>query len=278
MRRCLVCGGELINSKLKGLVECKDCGFITTDILLSEDEIKKLYSEGYYNGEEYDDYLRDEKMISRQFSKRLDTIDRLCSGIERVLEIGCAYGFFLREASKRYKYVQGIDVSETAVRYAKEELGMNACCGDFYSEFSDTNFDLVCLWDTIEHIQNPDKYIEKIGNIQNKNGYICITTGDIGSMNAKIRGRKWRQIHPPTHLHYFSIKSITQLLRNNGYEVIYKTHIPTVVNLQTAFYTILCIKSDHKKLWSILSKLRVFNLNVRLKLFDYMFVIARKMI
>lgn len=276
MHKCMICGSMLKESKLKGLVECPSCGFITTDIKLSAEDIKKLYSSGYYNGEEYDNYLRDEKMISHQFNKRLDKIEKVCSGIDKVLEIGCAYGFFLREASKRFGEVEGIDVSAVAVEYAKNELKMNAQTMEFYSEFTGGGtYDLVCLWDTIEHLQAPDKYLDKISEMQNKGGYICITTGDIGSLVAKVRGRKWRQIHPPTHLHYFSTKTLSRLLYNKGYKVIYCSHIPTEVCLSTALYTCLVLKKNHTKIWKVISKFPL-SFPIRIKLFDYMFVIAEK--
>ena len=48
-----------------------------------------------------------------------------------------------------------------------------------------------------------------------------MTTGDIGSLMARWRGARWRQIHPPTHLHYFSKLTLAQLLERHGFTVAY---------------------------------------------------------
>ena len=46
---------------------------------------------------------------------------------------------------------------------------------------------------------------------------LALTTGDIGSVNARLRGHKWRMIHPPTHLHYFSAETMKALLDRHGF-------------------------------------------------------------
>ncbi len=64
-----------------------------------------------------------------------------------------------------------------------------------------------------------NKYISKISNEIGSNGRLYITTGDIESWLSKIQKKKWRLIHPPSHLHYFSKKTITQLLEASDFIV-----------------------------------------------------------
>ena len=52
------------------------------------------------------------------------------------------------------------------------------------------------------------------------NGHLFITTGDIDSKLAKSQGSRWRMIHPPSHLQYFSKNTLTKLLNSKGFEVI----------------------------------------------------------
>jgi hypothetical protein len=49
---------------------------------------------------------------------------------------------------------------------------------------------------------------------------LFVTTGDIGSTLARWRGSRWRLIHPPTHLHYFSRETVTRLLSRYGLQVV----------------------------------------------------------
>lgn len=276
MEKCLVCGTHLSKHRFVGLLECEKCGFITADVTLKEDEIKRLYSEGYYNGEEYEDYLRDEAILCKQFNNRLDTIQKYKKNIDSVLELGCAYGFFLREASKRFKHVKGIDVAEAAVNYASNVLNMEAYVGDYYTEFPEESFDLVCMWDTIEHLQYPELYLDKISRNQKAGDMLCVTTGDIGSFLARIQGRKWRQIHPPTHLQYFSLKTLTKFLEKYNYKIVHQEYIPTEVCINTILYTYLCLRSNHKKIFDVLSKMPFTKMSIKVKLFDYMFLVAEK--
>ena len=62
-------------------------------------------------------------------------------------------------------------------------------------------------------------YGEKAYEVLKPGGRLFLTTGDIGSWVARIQGPRWRLIHPPTHLHYFSKATITRLLTGLGFSV-----------------------------------------------------------
>lgn len=277
-KKCIVCGGRLVSGSLQGLLVCERCGFITTDLEISEEEIKRLYSANYYNGEEYANYILDKFIIQKNFKKRLKHIEKYLNNTReaKLFEIGCAYGFFLQVAGQKFDKVAGIDISSEAITYARNTLKMEAYAGDFLAFENNEIYDVVCMWDTIEHLQSPELYIEKIYRILGNNGLICITTGDIGSLNARIRGQKWRQIHPPTHLHYFSRKTLKELLERKGFKVLNVSYPANILSLNTVLYTILCLKLKYKKLYVFLDKLKVTRVNIKINLHDFMFVIAQK--
>ena len=87
-------------------------------------------------------------------------------------------------------------------------------------------YDFFRLWDVIEHLKDPNKYIDRISELSNKDS-INATTGNIESLNSKIFGENWRLIHPPTHLHYFSYNSIKTLLE----KIILKLFILSTVDI-----------------------------------------------
>jgi SAM-dependent methyltransferase len=86
--------------------------------------------------------------------------------------------------------------------------------------FEPDSFDAVCMWDTIEHLPNPRDFLCAARRVLKRQGHLYLTTGDAGSLNARVRGRRWRQIHPPSHLQYFSRRTITELLRQCGFQVV----------------------------------------------------------
>src|SRR5205823_6020812 len=154
----------------------------------------------------YKDYVAERPLIEKHFRIRLKQLLRFVPNAagKRLFEIGCAYGFFLSVAREHFAAVEGIDISEDAAGYAATTLKLPVHIGDFADHEFRNSPDVLCLWDTIEHVKDPDLYLEKCSRHMRPGGVIAITTGDIGSPIARFRGRRWRQIHPPTHLHYFS--------------------------------------------------------------------------
>ena len=217
---CSVCGGNDHFTKWSVLLECQDCGFVFYD-KADPDELAKLYDTDYFHGGEYIDYLSQELALRRSMRRHLEQMASHNALGEQLLEIGSAYGFFLDEAKTLIRDPLGIDVASEPVRNAVDRLGVKAVCGDFLiHDFGNATFDNVCMWDTIEHLTRPDKYVQRAADLLKSSGYLFITTGDLTALNARIRGRNWRQIHPPTHVSYFSRNTMTRMLENNGFEVI----------------------------------------------------------
>jgi SAM-dependent methyltransferase len=275
---CLVCGGAYGRSPLPGLLQCARCGFISADVELSDAEIRGLYAEDYFKGAEYLDYVADRATIQKHFRARLRRLLRYVPdpANRRLFEIGAAYGFFLDVARERFQHVSGIDISADAVRYAREELGLAVEAGDFLDHPVAGGLDVVCLWDTIEHLQHPDRYVEKIAAEMAPGGVIAVTTGDISSRVARWRGAKWRQIHPPTHLHYFSRQSLTRLLERCGFSVSYIGYDGGYRSADMMAYILLAIKRDRADLYRVLKRTGLLNWTLYLNLYDIMYVIARR--
>jgi 2-polyprenyl-3-methyl-5-hydroxy-6-metoxy-1,4-benzoquinol methylase len=134
--------------------------------------------------------------------------------------VGCAYGLFLDEARARFDRVTGIDVTDVPLEHARNVLRLDARRGDFLTaELGPEPFDVVCMWDTIEHLPGPDRFVARAFALLRPGGSLFLTTGDIGALNARLRGPNWRQIHPPSHLNYFSRATMTRMLERVGFEV-----------------------------------------------------------
>src|SRR5689334_9844759 len=134
MRECLVCNNtDFIPLYDNTLLKCQRCGFVTANLEISDEELKKIYNLNYFRGEEYLNYLEDKEIIQKNFTRRLKVIFSKVpkEKIRNSLEIGCAYGFFgevlIRAVPTAYK---GVDVSEEGVDYARG-LGLNASTGDY---------------------------------------------------------------------------------------------------------------------------------------------------
>jgi SAM-dependent methyltransferase len=217
---CLVCGSDAgFDPTLDTLARCRRCGFVTYHGA-SDVEPRALYDEAYFHGAEYPDYRGQEPAIRRSMRRHLRQMQRWAPLRGALLEIGCAYGFFLAEARAHFRRVVGTDVSDAALSHARDTLRLDVRPGDFPSlDLGAERFDAVCLWDTLEHLDRPDAYLRRAHELLVPGGFVFLTTGDVGSWNARLRGARWRLIHPPTHLHYFSRRTVTRLLERTGFRV-----------------------------------------------------------
>jgi SAM-dependent methyltransferase len=137
-----------------------------------------------------------------------------------LFEVGAAYGFFLDEANALYGSTRGIEISQAAADRARQAYGANVAVGDFTAlDATREKVDVVCLWDTIEHVPGPDHFVGKAHELLSGGGWLFLTTGDLSSLNARVRGSRWRQIHPPSHVNYFSRATIRRLLTRLGFRV-----------------------------------------------------------
>ena len=114
----------------ESLARCNACGLIRAAEFPSADELCDLYSDEYFNGNEYGDYLADRICHEKNFSRRLRMM-RTITRVEEVLEIGCAHGLWVKYLNDQGIAATGIDISTSAVSYAVDELGVNAIPGDF---------------------------------------------------------------------------------------------------------------------------------------------------
>ncbi|NWJ47616.1 MAG: class I SAM-dependent methyltransferase [Chloroflexi bacterium] len=276
---CIVCKNRQFSPLYKGVVKCEECGHSTADMELSDEELFTIYKKNYFFGEEYSDYLGDRKLFQRNFRLRFKTLQRFLQAERHksLLEIGCAYGFFLEIAQPYFEIAKGIDITEDGVKYAHDVLKLDCIQADFLTHpINEQSFDVVCMWDTIEHLRNPHLYIEKFAKNMPKGGLLAITTGDLDSFNSRFRREKWRLIHPPTHLHYFSRKTLQKMLSNYGYEVTYNQYCGNYRSIQHAAHNLLVLGYNKPDLYSSIMKIGLTNLPLYFNLFDITYTIARK--
>jgi SAM-dependent methyltransferase len=274
---CLVCGGAYRPSRLPGLFQCASCGFVSADLSIGDEELKALYAESYFIDGEYGNYAEDEGALKLNFDRRIDVLRRIVPGLDQcsLYEIGCAYGFFLEQVAPHVRCAAGIDISDEAVRFARETRGLAAESGDYLAT-AIAPVDVIVLWDTIEHLKRPDLVLAKAARDLKPGGFVALTTGDIRSINARLRGRHWRMIHPPTHLHYFSVDTMSRLLARCGFEIAHVSHPGFARKIRYILYILMVSRWKHEQLFRRVERLPGLDLTLTLNLFDIMFVVARK--
>lgn len=273
---CLVCAHQGLEPFLDLLLKCPQCGFVTARLDEPVDA-RRLYQGDYFSGEEYLDYRADEAVLKRNFRRRLkEILARRSQG--RLLEIGAAYGFFLDLARQHFQ-VLGFELNPAAARHARDSLRLDVRTDDFLqsNEASiDGKVDVTVMWDVIEHLERPDRFLARIAELSNPGALLYLTTGDIGSRMARWRGRKWRLIHPPSHLHYFDRGTIARLLADHGFEVLDICSIGVARSLRQILYSVLALGLKLPAAYRAAEKVVPASWGVTINTFDIMRVIARR--
>jgi SAM-dependent methyltransferase len=277
--RCVVCQGARWRPYWRGLLECTSCGHLFADLKLGKEELFELYQEGYFRGDEYSDYAADKRTIQENARLRWKVLRRFIDRKQhrRLFEVGCAYGFFLDVVRSEFESVSGIDVSRAALQHARNELGLDVIEGDLASiDLGGRQFDVVCMWDCIEHLRDPDRYVQRLARRMAPGALLAVTTGDIRSLNARLRGRHWRLIHPPTHVHYFSKVTLVQMFERYGFSVRYARYCGFYRSLDGVAHGLLSLGRGKSRLHGAVENSRLARLDFYLNLYDIVYAIFEK--
>lgn len=209
-------------------------------------QVKDFYGYDYFHGGDYYDYLSAEKIIKKNFSRFIHRLLEIRpSGV--LLEMGCAYGFFL-DLAKRYWDVTGVDVAPDVIAALKKRSSHTVHCGDIsLLDLAISHYDWTVGWDMIEHVDEPRRVVRRCFDLLRPGGYLAFTTGDVSSWAARLCGHHWRLLTPPSHLTFFSKEGMRKMLRTEGFD-----HI----KFQTVGYE----RPLDFMLFRLLGKLRYLNL------------------
>jgi SAM-dependent methyltransferase len=218
---CPACGRMTPHRRLYAkngceILRCDSCGIGRTET--RDFDPSAYYTDDYFAGahaDGYADYRGAEPVLRREFAREVDFIRRhVPSG--RLLDVGCAYGFFLQEA-KRHFAVAGIEIAAEAAAHARAN-GLNVLTGvatpDMMARLG--TFDVIVMLDVIEHVPDPHETIALCAQHLAPGGIMVLTTGDFGSPVARLTGASWRLMTPPQHLWFFTRESMARLAGRAG--------------------------------------------------------------
>lgn len=223
--------GYRFNGRWLGGYGCPVCGIIFLHPQPTPDELAKMYSKEYFEGDfrcgHAGSYYDEATQRSLADQNLITTIQQYKAG-GKFLEIGCAGGAFLNAARKAGYDVQGIEFSHDAAALAREKYGLNVITGDVLDGmFRGDTFDVVFMGDVLEHLPDPLATCREIHRIMAPDGVLVIECpmqtntlfSRIGFAAYGLLGWKATVNMPPYHLFEFRSPSMRALLGRAGFEI-----------------------------------------------------------
>jgi 2-polyprenyl-3-methyl-5-hydroxy-6-metoxy-1,4-benzoquinol methylase len=186
--------------------------------LLTTPEVQGLIEaqyDGHYAGFRVDPYFN--AVVSEELEQRLAAI---VPPPATLLDVGCGNGEFLSLAKAARYTACGIDVSEAAAEGCRQR-GLEVNAGDFLSRTFDQQFDIITLWDVMEHLRSPGDFARRAASLLAPDGVLLLKIPSKGSLNFSllrlVSGRGGLLLGAPGHIQFFSESSLRRLLARTGF-------------------------------------------------------------
>jgi len=282
-KQCPICKSRAhFKFKLRGfnLYQCLTC--LHQFFSPHPSKIRKIYEkEKYYrDSQKFPSFSKQDHRNFPQcktFTSRLSEIRSLLDLKQpKILDVGCGAGLFVKICNQQKIKATGIDFSKTAIRLAKK-LKSNCYHQDFLKDMADSCFDVITMFDVLEHLVNPSAFLKKAHSALKKKGVLILTTPKGDSFACKIFKKRWHLYTPPLHLQIFSSLSVRLLLEKQGFKVLkiknqgqwtnlgyMVSKMISIYNLKTAFIE------------KLLHQANLHRLNLYCNLFDVITIFAQK--
>ena len=140
----------------------------------------------------------------------------------KILDIGCAFGYFLKFCRQLGFETYGIDVSDYAIHQIKGIAEAEAYVSDiqFGTPFKEDFFDLVTMFEVIEHLERPIDALKEIQRILKPNGLLILATSNVNSVARYIKRKTWAGVGDTTHILLYTPFSLAFTLQRTKYSVL----------------------------------------------------------
>jgi 2-polyprenyl-3-methyl-5-hydroxy-6-metoxy-1,4-benzoquinol methylase len=199
------------------IVECNRCRLVYANPRWSTEELVAAYT-----AVEDEMYVREREGRELTFEKHLAALEEYTGPANgrSLLDVGAYIGVFVEIARAHGWQAEGIEPSAWAVENARERnIPVHQGTQEHLIQ-ADSRFDVITMWDVIEHVTDPARELGMAYQLLNPGGWLAVHTMDIDSLAARALGRRWPWLMD-MHLYYFSQKTLASMLKLSGFEVVW---------------------------------------------------------
>ncbi len=223
----------------QGIVQCNNCGLVFVSPRWNKEALKDWYEDPnfwpvVYSGREYSDEPFDFEHFKNTGTYKTNKMElelvQKYKASGKILDVGCGPGLFLYLARNSGYSTLGVELSERMGNWGTKHLDIDVNIGYFEDiDFENERFDIVMMWDLLEHLSDPLLYLEIASRVMKDDAYIFgqIPNYD-GLVNkvktwadlAGLRKKKWSHFGLPQHIYWFTPKTMGMLIRKAGLELV----------------------------------------------------------
>jgi len=250
-RNCLLCSSSLQDLYLEkegfSFVKCRDCNLVFVNPILNEEDTISLYEDGKTINNEIDVLFKEMNERVKSFDIAFKEIEKYIN-IGRMCDIGCGAGAALQAAKKRGWIVEGVEPCKKARKLISENFGITVKNELLHEDtFADGELDLVTVFQVIEHLVNPTKFLSRVYKILKPGGVLYLDCPNIDSLSCKLFRKNHVHFSGRVHLNYFTPQTITKMLESTGYKIIYSKTRVLDITISDLFRAILNLHPVHRE-------------------------------
>ena len=172
------------------VVRCDGCALLYNRDFPEPEALAETFSEHYYRTVQREAFAHIGNGHRRDASQRIYETGLSLTPAprpgSRLLDVGCAFGAFLEMAAARGWSTSGVEISPYSSRYARER-GLDVFTGDVSTAPHEAaSFDVVTLWDVIEHVRNVRGTLACARTLLKAGGHVIVTTDNFGGLIGRV--------------------------------------------------------------------------------------------
>lgn len=240
MKECPLCGSRNLQTVYRfqqfAVLKCQGCDGSWRSNMYSSGDITAMYTGDEYSQNPYFSYNVEEFKDAAQgrYANYIGALSAIASRVKvgKLLDVGCGSGAFMSVAQQRGWNVTGIELSPDLSQVSRRAVKAEVINAAFESvALPDESYDVVTMWDIIEHVLDPMFCLKKVERLLKPGGVALFCTPDEDSLLARAGLLLYRMsggavsypalaLHPTYHTYFFSRSGFKALIGKSGMQVV----------------------------------------------------------